>query len=238
MGTRWTTQSIQWFLDASAYTQFHEKLAQVIAPYLDPADTLCDIGCGLGRLTMALSPYVATTTAIDINAQTIEHLESQCALRGISNLNPICGDVADHLSIHEVFLMSFFGRDGEMERTFPYCNKKVIRVVNASNSGNLYPDKYRKTSKSTIAFMETHLDTLGLSYIGKRFEFEFGQPLRSENEAIAFLRHHAHEASEKELYDFLEERALYTEDPSYPIYIPNKKGIGVFIIDPSTSTED
>jgi 2-polyprenyl-3-methyl-5-hydroxy-6-metoxy-1,4-benzoquinol methylase len=46
----WNKQSIEWFLDASIYTEFHKELGQHIIPFLDPEDSICDFGCGLGRL--------------------------------------------------------------------------------------------------------------------------------------------------------------------------------------------
>jgi len=63
----WDEQTIRWFLDASAYTDFHQTLARKITPYLDPGDTLCDLGCGLGRLDLELAPHVMCLTAVDID---------------------------------------------------------------------------------------------------------------------------------------------------------------------------
>ena len=44
----WTEERVSFMADACERTDFHEKLAALLAPYLKKTDSVCDAGCGLG----------------------------------------------------------------------------------------------------------------------------------------------------------------------------------------------
>ena len=64
----WDEDGVRWYQAAAAYSDFHARLAKMIAMGLTPDDTLCDLGCGVGCLSLALAPYVREVTAVDIDA--------------------------------------------------------------------------------------------------------------------------------------------------------------------------
>lgn len=231
MAFSWTDQSIKWFKDASEYSGFHEEVGELIRPFLSENDTLMDIGCGLGYLDMALAKYVSNIKVVDIDKNVINHVKKRCKEHRINNIQALCGNVNENMENRDVILMSFFGRDGQMERALPYCNKRLIRIVNESNAGNLYPSRYRKHTKSTIPIVEDILDENGLIYKKIQASIEFGQPLSSVSEAREFILYHAPEATNKEVNDFLDNNSIETNNRDLPIYIPNKKNIGIFVVD-------
>jgi SAM-dependent methyltransferase len=51
---------------------------------------LLDIGCGIGRLLVALAPEVRSATGIDVSAEMVKAARRRCA--GFSNVNVIKGD--------------------------------------------------------------------------------------------------------------------------------------------------
>ena len=59
----WTEERVSFMADACERTDFHEKLAALLSPYLKKTDSVCDAGCGLGYLSLALSPLVGHVTA-------------------------------------------------------------------------------------------------------------------------------------------------------------------------------
>lgn len=232
MGFEWNEEKINWFLDAGAYGDFHQRLARELAPYLAPEDSLCDLGCGLGFADMALAPHVASVTAVDAEPAVIASLAARAGQAGLCNLHAVCGDARALGQEFDVVFMSFFGcRPEELERFARMAKKRLIRVVNIENKGSLYPEKYRRTKKNLAADVERELAEAGYTFELLRRTFEFGQPLRSREAGLAYLRDLAPEAPGDELLAFLDGHARQTGREDFPLYLPNAKEVGIFIIE-------
>ena len=83
---RWTPETVQYMKDASEYGSYHRELAARITPYLTKESRVCDAGCGLGYLTMALAPFVKQVTAVDISAEALPNVTVRCG--DIAALSP------------------------------------------------------------------------------------------------------------------------------------------------------
>ena len=59
-----------------------------------PDDTLLDIACGPGSLTLALAPYVERATGFDITPAMLEQARSAQAKEGVQNVTWVQGDAA------------------------------------------------------------------------------------------------------------------------------------------------
>ena len=230
MRLKWEGQTIQWFLDAGAYTGFHRKLAQRIIPYLKPEDSLCDAGCGIGRLDLELAPYVSGITAVDINENAIDVLRRDAAALGLHNLRAEIRDAEDLTEPFDVVLLSFFGQSNMFE-FMKLCRRRLIRIVDACNVSKLYPERYKEYMKDTVPVVAGQLEAKGISYKLESAALEFGQPLRSLQDAEAYVVNNAPEAGSSEVSEFLSENLAQTGRDDFPFYLPNKKELGIFIID-------
>ena len=61
----WTEESIAFLRDAAAINRYYETIAERIAPQLPENAHICDAGCGIGELSLALKPYCHHVTAVD-----------------------------------------------------------------------------------------------------------------------------------------------------------------------------
>ena len=226
----WDEQNIRWFLDASAYTGFHKALARKIAAYMEPGDMLCDAGCGLGRIDLELAPYVSELTAIDICENATGVLRGDAEAAGASNLHVICGDALSLSNTFDVVLLSFFGQSNITD-FMRLCRRRLIRVVGAENKSSLYPERYRNHVKDTAPVVYESLTAQGVAFKLERHTLEFGQPLRSQKDAEQYILSNAPQASVKEVNEFLDEHITHTGRDDFPLYLPNKKGLGVFILE-------
>lgn len=228
----WTKQRIDWYLDASRYGDFHQKLADTIRPYLLPGDRLCDLGCGLGWLDLALVPAVDHITCVDTDEAVLANLRQNAAEAGIANLAAICGDARDIREVFDVALMVFFGHPPQMMLDcLKLAARALIRVANAnSNGASLQPSGHSK-KRETVPDIAALLDTAGCAYTLIRDTFEFGQPLRSEEDAAAFVRCNSPVITERELQAFLATNLTSTCRCDFPFYLPGRKELGIFIID-------
>ncbi|MCL1828425.1 MAG: class I SAM-dependent methyltransferase [Oscillospiraceae bacterium] len=226
----WDDQIIRWFRDASAYTGFHKTLAQKIKPYLTPGDTFCDLGCGIGRLSLELAPAVSEITAVDISEAAIGSLRRDAEALGIRNLNAQVRDASLLTNSFDVVLMSFFEMKDKTD-FIKLCNRRLIRILNAENMSGLYPQRHRRIVKETVPDLKADLDLRGVVYKLELCQAEFGQPFRSWLDAELYIRKNAPEASEAEINEFLNERVTHTGRNDFPFYLPNPKTVGIFITD-------
>ena len=230
MRFEWNEQTIGWFMDASIYTGFHKSLAQLIVPYLSPEGTLCDLGCGLGRLDIELAPFLTKITAVDINENAAEILRRESITAGLANIDILCGDASSLTETFDFVLMSFFGQANTLD-FLKLCKQRLIRIVSADNKSGLYPQKYRCNVKDTVPIVQKELDAKGISYKLELHSIEFGQPLRSLQDAIQYVLNIAPEASDAEVSDFLNESILHTDESDFPLYLPNQKRFGIFVFE-------
>lgn len=86
---QWTDESIAFLRDAPAMNRYYETIAEKIAPQLPENAHVCDAGCGIGELSLALKPYCRHVTAVDADALAIKTLKAHL----IEGVIAICGDV-------------------------------------------------------------------------------------------------------------------------------------------------
>ena len=59
-----------------------QQLTALLLPYLKPTDHICDAGCGLGYLSLALSSHAAHITAAERDAAALSVLRQELDARG------------------------------------------------------------------------------------------------------------------------------------------------------------
>ena len=122
----WDEDGVRWYQAAAAYSDFHARLAQMIAMGLTPDDMLCDLGCGVGCLSLALAPYVREVTAVDIDARALAALRAQAVAHNAPPIRIIQAAFPDLPpdSLWDAVVCCFFGRltdEGMLDRLLPLC---------------------------------------------------------------------------------------------------------------------
>ncbi len=90
MGRRWDEDVAMW--DARWKREEDFTRAQADALDLLPTDTVLDIGCGTGPLTMNIAYRVKKVIAQDFGAGMLERVESNARERGLSNVEVLQGN--------------------------------------------------------------------------------------------------------------------------------------------------
>ena len=113
---QWSEDMVRFMRQASEYGDYHRRLADWMRPDLHKRDRLCDAGCGLGYLSLALAPYVQHITAADRNGDALAVLRENCAARGIDNIDIRCGDLFSMPpdAAYDAMVFCFFGRMEEI----------------------------------------------------------------------------------------------------------------------------
>lgn len=232
MAFTWSEQKIKWFLDASRYTGYHEALAGHVRAQLEPGDTLCDLGCGLGLLDLELAGDAAQILAVDAEPLVINTLRQAVRWAGLTNLQALCMDATALKDSFDVVMMCFFGSGEELPGFLSCCRKKLICIVNAEKQSQLHPRREQHKKKEDAGSIRTLLDEKRLEYEENGLALEFGQPLTSHEEALRYVKDQTPGAEQEELEAFLQERLQPTDDAEFPLYLPYRKKLSLFVIYP------
>lgn len=228
MNFDWNPDTIRWYQAANEYTGFYKKIAALIAPKLKGCTNLCDLGCGLGLVDLELCRSIDRITCIDICQEAIDFLKKEAAERNVGNIQALVMDCNDITGCWDAIFISFFG-SRNFQGFLPHC-KKLFAVVSAKNYTELYPGKYRKFKKNTVAGFKQDLAGKGIPYSLTEVSLNFGQPLISMEDARKFVLNNSPQSSPDEVTDFLSQNLIETKDKKYPLFLPHVKSIGIFEI--------
>lgn len=116
---QWTDESIAFLRDAAAMNRYYETIAEKITPQLQENAHVCDAGCGIGELSLALKPYCRHVTAVDADELAIKTLKAHL----IKGVTAICGDV-EALTPKEPYDAMVFCLFGRTEDTLRIARKQ------------------------------------------------------------------------------------------------------------------
>ncbi len=224
---QWNEQSITWFEQASAYTSFHKNLAQMLLPYLNKADTLCDLGSGIGLIDFALSNHLKSITAVDINSYAINHLNQKTAEKEIHNLQGIVKDAKELIGKWDHVLAVFHGdMENDVEKYLALAKKQLIVITHGD------PIKGKKEVKkcSSISKSAEILKRKQLPYILIQEQLEYGQPFTSFIEADNYVKAYKPFLKEGEREGYLNKKLIPSTKEGFKYYLPKRKTFGIFII--------
>jgi SAM-dependent methyltransferase len=87
----------EWLLRETRESEEHT--ARMLAALgVEPGDTVCDLGCGIGYLTLPLAGLVGAegqVLAVDIQPEMLAGLRARLAESGVTNVRPVLGGLAD-----------------------------------------------------------------------------------------------------------------------------------------------
>lgn len=224
MAFTWTPEQIRWYENASHYEPFHQQLAALLLPMLRPDDTICDWGCGLGKVSLELASRVGWIHLIDREKLVLDALAREVDRRGIRNITIHQGDAGQMQLRCRVGLMIFFGSPyALMERCLARSSRLLIRVIDITGDG-------RQSVREKLTAIEEQLKRAGYPY-GKRQErLDFGQPFTDRRDASAYMACYRPDMTEPQREAFLERGLIQTGDPLYPCYLPKSKNLVILSI--------
>lgn len=227
----WNDKTTQWFEAASEYTGFHRKLTDHFLPHLQKRNSLLDLGCGAGMIDITLAPSFGSITCVDRSAEALSFLARIARKRLADNIETVLSDAEDVEGRWDNVLMVFFGPlEGKLPRFLALCEEALVAVVHADANGNLGPKAYQAGKCNTVARTIETLNALGARYTLIEDAIEYGQPFASRAEAAEFVRAYSKNPPEMAVEAYLDETLVKLEEGSYPLYLPNRKGLGIFII--------
>ena len=225
----WTDDMIRFMKDASEYQnsgrRFHQELAMILMRHLNPDWRILDAGCGLGHLSMALSPYVCHVTAVDICPRATDVLRGMVKESGTGNVSVYCAD-AENLSASRPFDAAVFNRFGDIRgilRLSRLVHDGVVLIVKRDSERRQFSTGHEMCDPlHGIGASIAELRARGIPYESEEFELSLDQPLRDISDARLFLKTYNYDPL-AEITDPLVRQAVRpTGRPDFPYIIPAK----------------
>lgn len=222
----WTEERVSFMADACERTDFHEKLAALLSPYLKKTDSVCDAGCGLGYLSLALSPLVGHVTAAERDDRALDVLRRQLVRRHIRNVTPLCTDVLAYTPPvpFDAMVFCFFGSMEEiLAAALRQCRGTVLAVVR-DDVRHRFSGAPRAPGRHSFDAACGVLDAHGIPYTAQRAALDFPQPFRTLEDARTFLTIYGGGAPAE---DDLRAKLISTGDPNFPWQLPGVRRFGM-----------
>lgn len=230
----WTKQKIEWYCRAAEASCYHRSLAESIYPELLEG-TVCDLGCGLGFLSLALAEKLPCLDALDCDESALEILRRNIRDRGVCNISVLCADAFSVSCQWDQIVLCFFGG---LERNFSHyrkiARKRIVAVMSSAQYSGLRPGELFPKGRERSTRTREFLTEQRIPFREKSLILEFGQPLRDRREAEEFLLSYSPQAGKDEIRRHLDQN-LCTEPRKiggeiFPLYLPNRKELSVFTV--------
>lgn len=230
---RWTRDTIRFRADAAEYGGFDAQIAARILPYMEEGASVCDAGCGLGYLALALAPHCRRVTAVDVSGPALKVLRANAQKAGLSNIDIIEGDLFS-LNPGERFdymAFCFFGSAHDALRAVKaHCGKRAF-LVKKNWATHRFTLEEKPLGGRTFLRTCAALDALDLPYQAETFPLEMGQPFRSLADPELFFRAYAEkEIPAEEAKARIAERLVETGRADFPYYLPACRKLGLIVL--------
>lgn len=227
----WNEQTLAWLLDAADYTGYDRNMARLLRKSIPDGGTLCDMGCGMGLVDFELAAHLREVTCVDISPFAVEFISSRAREKGIGNLSALCMDGREVTGQWDTVMALFHGAvETVCEKYLRLARDRLILVTHGSAVGSTGPKGYRVRKGCDVAGTAAWLDAGGYRYQLEEGELEFGQPHRSFEDAVDFVRAFSRSAPEETLREYVRSTVIETGREDFPLYSPKKRKFGIFAI--------
>lgn len=226
---QWNEEMVRFMRTASEYGDYHRRLVQRMRPALHSADHICDAGCGLGYLSLALAPYVRRVTAADRSEAALDVLRQNCAARGIRNIDILSGELqpVPLAAPYDAMVFCFFGRMEEIAAVAKAQCRGTVFVFKKNYTSHRFSVGEHPAGWDSFRAGADWLTERGVPFEAETLEPEMGQPFRSMEEARQFFRLYSRDADKAAITDeFLRGRLAETGREDFPLYLAHKRQVG------------
>lgn len=230
----WYEDMVRFMRDASEYGTYNQDLARLLAPHLTKRMHICDAGCGLGYLSLALAPYVGQVTAAEKNPDAVAVLEENCRRFGITNITARCGEIGQLVPErkYDAMVFCFFGGIHEILDTVKQqCGGQVFIITRNYTTHRFSVGSHSTGSYGYKSASET-LTELGVPYEKTLLDLEFGQPFRDFADARKFYEMYSKDEDKTVITDeFLQGKLVQTGREDFPLYMPHLRNLAILHFD-------
>lgn len=96
---------------------------------LCPTDTVLEIGCGTGKVSVAMARLAGSVSSLDLRPEAVTMAAETARREGLSNIDFSCTDAVDFLKNNRQFDCAFLGGTKNLAAILPVLVTKVRRTI-------------------------------------------------------------------------------------------------------------
>jgi cobalt-precorrin-6B (C15)-methyltransferase len=96
---------------------------------LCPTDTILEIGCGTGKVSVAMGRLVKKVFTVDTRPEAISAATETARKAGVSNIDFSCVNAADFLKKDQLYDCAFIGGTKNLSEILPLLSGQVRRTI-------------------------------------------------------------------------------------------------------------
>lgn len=230
----WDPKKIEFMTDAYDFNNPYKDILRRISPFLQGAQTVCDAGCGLGYLSLALSDSCEHVTAVDIAPEPLLVLKKKIMEQKYNNIEVLEGDINLHAPSkpYDAMVFCLFGELlGSLKYAKQQCGGKII-MVSRNEEFHRFTLSQKPVERDDYRSIKSGLEALGIPFYSEEFSVEMGQPFKTVEAAVEFFQCYRREDYQATI-SIEEVMAKLTKIDSdvFPYYLEKKRALGILVID-------
>ena len=225
----WGADMIRFMRDASEYGSYNQELARRLSPYINKEMHICDAGCGLGYLSLAMAPHAGKVTGVERHPAAAAVLAENSQRLGLANVVSRCGPIAEVIpeEPYDAMVFCFFGGIDEiLEISKQQCRGRVFVITRNYVSHRFSVGDHRTGSYGRVSTKET-LEKLCIPFEERTMSLEFGQPFRSFEDARRFYETYSKDADKAVITDAFLMEKLVAGEGDFPYYMPHRRELAI-----------
>lgn len=224
----WTEESAALLSRAYQHGSAAQNLCDWIAPGLKPQAHICDAGCGVGALSLALARGGHSVTALDISPVALEQLRRSCD-PALVRIHVLCADAKAHTPDrpYDAMVFSFFGGMAECLKIARRCCAGDVFYISRDYDMHRFSVGCHPVRYDGYRQARALLDRLGIPYESQECALDMGQPFEDLEEARRFFRLYSRDDPALLTDAFLLSRLVPSGDATYPLYLPHMRKCGM-----------
>lgn len=230
----WTPDMIRFMQDAAEYGNYYETFASVIAKSLDKTMRICDAGCGLGYLSLALALYCKEVTAIDCEEKAIDVLRKNVIEKNIGNVVPVLDDFFSQKpkELFDGMVCCFFGHIERILSAVTHQSTPDGRLflIQKGWQNHRFSKNHEPLTRFTLKNAEEYLRTHDVPYSIEMVLCEMGQPFRSLSDAARFFQMYDKGTGERIDEQEVKCSLTQTNNQAFPFFYSSLCQVGIIQI--------
>ncbi|NMB09280.1 MAG: class I SAM-dependent methyltransferase [Tissierellia bacterium] len=224
----WTDEMIKFYRRAVCNSDYNKKMAELIVEAIGTDREYWDLGCGMSHLSLYMAKYAKKISCVDVEEKVLTYLKEKAEEHNIDNLTVHNMDYREYIYENDgkgdcIIVSHFLNMKENLIPLLNSCNTLIIIKNNRGTRKWLKPHK-----KQTAQEVEKMIKKMGLNYKKVDYVGDFGQPLKSLDEAILYYKTYTGKVLSR---GEIKRKLKLTGDKTYPYKMPKEKDIGIIIVE-------